>query len=69
MRGTIDRITDSVDATTLMLHPKTKYIATGYRWDLRRIPTKRVFLMRLSDNLTAKFSMKDGEENLTSDLN
>jgi hypothetical protein len=43
VRGTIDRITGSVEATTLTLHPKTKDIATGYRWDLHCIPTKRVF--------------------------
>jgi hypothetical protein len=42
-QGTIDRITGSVQATTMMMNQNNSKLILSYSWDLHCIPVKRVF--------------------------
>ena len=43
VQGTIDRITGSVEATTMLMNQNTNKLIMSYSWDLHCIPVKRVF--------------------------
>jgi hypothetical protein len=43
VQGTIDRITGSVEATTMLMNQNTNKIIMSYSWDLHCSPVKRVF--------------------------
>jgi hypothetical protein len=42
-QGAIDRITGSVQATTMMMDRNNSKLIFSFSWDLRCVPVKRVF--------------------------